>query len=133
MHKVFAAAFAALALTVGAAQAQGDAVAGKKVFNKCKSCHAVGMKAKNKVGPPLNGIVGAKFGKTSGFKYSKSLRKMAGEGRVWDEETLDAYLKKPKDVIPKGRMAFPGLKKPAQRADVIAYLKSFNADGSQAE
>lgn len=129
MKNLFAIAIAGLMLASGSAQA-GDAAQGKKLFSKCKSCHMVGEKAKRRVGPPLNGIVGAPFGAYDGFNYSKTLRDMADAGRVWDEATLDAYLKKPKSVIPRGRMAFPGLAKADQRADIIAYLKQFNADGS---
>ena len=49
--------------------AEGDAEKGEKVFKKCKACHAVGEDAKNKVGPILNGIVGAPAGANADFKY----------------------------------------------------------------
>jgi len=117
---------AALAMAVGSAHAAGDADKGKKVFNKCKACHAVGDGAKNKVGPALNGIVGAPFGAVDGFRYSRSLMDLAAQGKVWDDATLDAYLKKPKDVVPRGRMAFAGLKKEEDRLNVIAYLYQFS-------
>ena len=77
------------------ALADGDAAKGEKVFNKCKACHAVGGDAKNKVGPVLNGIVGAAAGQNPDFKYSDALMAMAGEGLVWDEDSLEAFLKKP--------------------------------------
>ena len=48
---------------------------------------------------------------------------MLVSGIVWDDEILDRYLEKPKELVPKGKMAFPGLKKAEQRLDVIAYLK----------
>ncbi len=112
---------------MGSALAQdGDVEKGEKVFKKCKACHTVGEGAKNKVGPLLNGIVGRAWGTIEGFKYSKDLLAQAEEGKVWDDATLDAYLKKPKDVIPKGKMAFPGLKKDEDRVNVIAYLKTFS-------
>ena len=133
MRDILAGAVAILALSMGAAQAEGDAAAGKKVFAKCKSCHMIGENAKKRVGPPLNGIVGRAFGAVEGFKYSSSLKDMAENGRVWDKETLDAYLEKPKAVIPRGRMAFPGLRKEDQREDIIAYLKQFNKDGTKVE
>ena len=113
-----------LALTANA-QAEGDAAAGEKVFRKCKACHMVGEDAKNKVGPQLNGIVGAEAGKVEGYKYSKALLAKAEEGLVWDEEALDAYLTKPKDFIPKTKMAFAGLRKEKDRANLIAYMKQF--------
>jgi cytochrome c len=116
-----------LALTgfAGSAFAEGDAAAGEKVFNKCKACHAVGDGAKNKVGPELNGIVGRTAGSADGFKYSDAMLAKKAEGMVWTEEAIDAYLTKPKDYIPGNKMSFPGLKKEDDRANVIAYLKTF--------
>ncbi|MHA7774330.1 c-type cytochrome [Roseibium sp. M-1] len=119
---------ALLALTVQAS-ADGDIAKGEKVFKKCAACHAVGPDAKNKVGPELNGIVGRSWGAVEDFKYSANLVELS-DGKVWDVETLDVYLTKPKDLIPKTKMAFAGLKKENDRADVIAYLNQFNEDGS---
>jgi cytochrome c len=100
-------------------QAQ-DPGKGEKVFNKCKACHTLGAGEKNKVGPNLHGVFGRAAGTVEGFKYSKA---MMDSGVVWSEETLDAYLTKPRDFIPKNKMTFAGLKKDDQRADLIAYLK----------
>lgn len=107
------------------ALADGDAAAGEKVFRKCQACHAVGDGAKNKVGPALNGIVGAPAAQVEGFKYSKSMVEHAEGGLVWDEETLTAYLTKPKEVVPKTKMSFAGLRKEDDVANVIAYLETF--------
>ena len=114
-----------LVLGATTAFAQGDAEKGKKVFNKCKACHMVGDNAKKRVGPPLNNIIGAKAGVQEDYKYSAALVEAGKGGLVWDEATLSAYLLKPKDVVPKGKMAFPGLKKESDRVDVIEYLKQF--------
>ena len=43
---------------------------------------------------------------------------------VWNEETLNAYLKNPRGVVKGTRMIFPGLKNDQERADLIAYLES---------
>ena len=128
MMKKIAAAMTALALTgfAGAAMADGDAAAGEKVFKKCKACHQVGDGASNKVGPMLNGIVGKAAGAVEGFKYSDAMLAKGGEGMVWDEATLDAFLTKPKDVVPGTKMSFAGLRKEDDRENVIAYLKTFN-------
>ena len=115
----------ALLMTLSAAHAEGDAAKGEKVFNKCKACHMVGDNAKKRVGPPLNNIIGAKAGAQEDYKYSSAMVKAGEDGLVWDDEKLAAYLEKPKDVVPKTKMAFPGLKKESDRADVIAYLKQF--------
>ena len=127
MMRKIAAAMAVLALPgfAGAALADGDAAAGEKVFKKCMTCHAVGDAAKNKVGPVLNGIVGATAGSVEGFKYSKAMLAKQAEGLVWTDETLDAYLTKPKDYVPGTKMTGPRLKKEDQRENVIAYLKTF--------
>ena len=116
----------ALASFATVAQAEGDAAKGEKVFKKCKVCHMVGEGAKNRVGPPLNNIIDAKAGVQEGFKYSKALVAAGEGGLMWSVEKLDEYLKKPKDLVPKGKMAFPGLKKDEDRADVIAYIKTFS-------
>ena len=103
-----------------------DAEAGERVFNKCKACHQVGEEAKNRVGPPLNGIVGASAGTAEGFKYSPA---MAESGLVWDEATLSGYLSNPKTFLPGNKMTFVGLKSEQEIADVIAYLEEFGSDG----
>jgi len=121
-------AVVALALTSFAnmAQAEGDAAKGKKVFNKCKICHMVGDGAKNKIGPALNNIVDAKAGAQEGFKYSKAMIAAGAGGLTWSAAKLDAYLTKPKKLVPKTKMVFPGLRKEADRANVIAYIQTFS-------
>jgi len=111
-----------LAVSVVPAHA-GDAAKGEKVFKKCKACHTTEAGGKNKVGPNLSGIVGKAAGTVEGFKYSDALMEKAGEGLVWDEANLDAFLKKPKEFIKKTKMSFGGIKKDEKRADLIEYLK----------
>jgi cytochrome c len=113
--------------TVEATQPELDAelvTAGEKVFKKCKSCHTVGAEAKNKTGPQLNGIYGRAAGTNETFKYSKALKAAADDGLVWDEETLRAFLAKPKAVIKKTKMSFNGLRKDNQLDAIVEYLKS---------
>ncbi|NBV59782.1 MAG: MFS transporter [Rhodobacteraceae bacterium] len=98
---------------------------GENVFKKCKACHQVGDDAKNKTGPVLNGVVGAKFGHIEDFKYSKPLQEMAEAGAVWDEASLTAFLTKPRDYIKGTKMSFAGLKKEDDIKAVIEYLKTF--------
>lgn len=99
--------------------ADGDAKAGSKIYKRCIACHEA-KKEKNKVGPHLVGIMGRTAGAVDGFKYSDAMKE---SGIVWDEETIAAYLADPKGYIEGNKMAFPGLKKEDQIADVIAYLK----------
>lgn len=99
--------------------------AGEKVFKKCAACHKLGEGAKNGTGPVLNGIVGHAAGVVDGFKYSKPLADMAAGGLVWDDAALQAFLENPKGFMKGTKMSFAGLKKPEDRAAVIAYLSTF--------
>lgn len=121
--KLFILAGAVLSVFCGTAMAEGDAVKGEAAFKKCMACHAVADKT-NKTGPHLVGVVGRAMGAVEGYKYSKSLMELAATGAVWDDANLDKYLENPKSLIAQGKMAFPGLKKPEERADLIAFLKT---------
>ena len=120
--RVLAAMTIAAAVFAAPAMAEGDAKKGAKVFRKCKACHVVDSD-KHRVGPSLKGVFGRTPGTAEGYKYSKALIVFGEDGAVWDDETLDAWLTKPKDLVKKTKMAFSGLKKPEDRANVIAYLK----------
>ena len=111
------------ALSTTPALATGDAVAGEKVFKKCKACHVVDAE-KHKTGPHLVNIIGRVAGRADGYKrYSNAMK---SSGIVWNEETLDGYLEKPKAYVKGTRMVFAGLRKEKDRANVIAYLKSYS-------
>ncbi len=120
-----------LAAATGSAYADPDVAKGETAFKKCMACHAIGPDAKVKVGPPLNGIVGAKWAHFEGYAYSQDIKDGAAAGKVWDAATLDAYLTNPKALAPKGKMAFAGIKSEDERKDLIAYLAQFKADGSK--
>lgn len=102
--------------------ADADIKKGEKVYKKCKVCHEVAKK-KNKVGPHLVNLFERKAGSLEGYKYSKAMKAKGAEGLVWNAETLDAYLLKPKKYVPKTKMAFPGLKKESDRVNIIGYLE----------
>ncbi|MEN8838094.1 MAG: c-type cytochrome [Celeribacter marinus] len=114
----------AVAAPVMAAFDADLAAAGEKVFKKCSACHQVGEGANNKVGPILNGVVGAPVAHIEDFKYSKDLTAAHDEGVVWDEAHLAEFLAKPKGVYKKTKMSFAGLKKDDDINAVIEYLKS---------
>ena len=106
------------AADVAFADLTGDAAAGETVFAQCRTCHLV-EEGKNGVGPSLYGIVGRASGSIEGFKYSEA---NANSGVTWTPEVMFEYLEAPREFMPGTRMAFPGLKNPQDRADVIAYL-----------
>ena len=101
--------------------AAADPEAGKKVWRKCKACHTIDKGGKKRIGPNLWNIVGADVGAREGFKYSKGMIAFGGK---WTYERLDAYLTKPRKVVKGGKMAFVGLKKPKDRANVIAFMRT---------
>jgi cytochrome c len=100
--------------------AEGDPVKGEKVFNRCKACHTTEAGGKNKIGPNLHGLFGRVSGTVEGFRYSDAMR---GAAVTWNDATLAAYLADPRAFIPGNKMVFPGLKRPEDIADVIAYLE----------
>jgi cytochrome c2 len=108
----------------------GDPEAGKKVFRKCQACHAVGEGAKNKVGPELNGIVGEAIAAVEGYSFSPALVAYAEEHPTWNVEELSAWLADPRGLVKGTKMVFPGLKKPEDVANVIAYLATFDENGA---
>jgi cytochrome c len=112
-------------VTLASAPAWGqDAAAGEQVFNKCKACH-VANEDKNKIGPSLKGVIGRTAGTHPGFSYSKAMVEAGQGGLVWDEPNLATYLQDPKAMVKGTKMAFAGLKKDEDIANVIAYLKQF--------
>ena len=119
LHKILFSVATAVLISTGPAFADGDAKIGKKVFNKCRACHALKVGTK-KVGPSRHGIVGRKVGSESYFKYSKAMK---ASGIEWTAENLDKSLKAPKKFISKDKLPFGGLKKAKGFANIIAYLK----------
>ncbi|MGB0844376.1 MAG: c-type cytochrome, partial [Alphaproteobacteria bacterium] len=107
--------------TIPEAAPEGDVTKGEKVFKKCRSCHTANEGGKKKTGPNLWGVYGSDIGSKGGYKYSKAMTNFEG---VWDDESLDSFLTKPKKYIKKTKMNFAGLRKEKDRVNMIAYLKS---------
>lgn len=103
--------------------AAGDAGRGEKQFKKCKSCHTSEKGGAAKIGPPMWDIVGRTVAAVGGFSYSAALKEKGGE---WSYEFLDCFLLNPKKCVPGTKMAYAGLKKDGQRADMIVYLRSLS-------
>ena len=104
---------------VAALMASADAGAGEAVFRKCSACHK--LDGTDGVGPHLNGVVGRDIASVGGFNYSAALAGLEG---AWTPEELYAFLLNPKGYAPGTIMGFAGLKKPEEKANVIAYLQS---------
>lgn len=113
----------AVMLLAGMPAMAQDASKGEAVFKRCRACHAIGPAALNKAGPALTGIVGRKAGSAPGFNYSDAMKAAGSGGLVWTDEKLAQFLEAPDAAVPNNVMAFPGIKNPAERADLIAFLK----------
>ncbi len=111
-------------IEIGKIMATAAADAGKAIFNKCAICHTVGKGEANKVGPNLWGIVGAVTARHTDFQYSSAMSELGKASHKWTYEELYRYLYSPKKHVPGTKMAFAGLKKDEERANVIAYLRT---------
>ena len=96
-----------------------DAAAGQALFNRCKICHTVEAGGRNAVGPNLHGVFGRKAGSADNFTFSEAMK---SSRIVWDDDTMTKYLRSPREVVPEGKMAFPGIKNDEEMANLLAYL-----------
>lgn len=108
---------------VAVAAPVGSPENGGKLFKKCAICHTVDQGGKKRLGPNLWGIAGADMAAVAGYSYSSAL---ADAGGVWDDASLDAWMASPRAFISGNKMTFAGVKKAAERADLIAYLKTLS-------
>ncbi|MEP7057264.1 MAG: c-type cytochrome [Caldimonas sp.] len=117
------AGLAALVFVV-TARAAGDAARGATLAQVCMACHSW-TPGRHLTGPSLADVVGRKAGTAAGFgRYSDALRRSEV---TWDKEHLDAWLKNPAALVPDNAMAFEGIAKEADRADLIAYLEAISS------
>jgi cytochrome c len=109
----------AQAQSLGEALAGADPTKGETVFAACRACHTIEEGAGTVIGPNLWGIVGRPVAHVEGFNYSEALKVHGG---TWNVDRLDAFLQDPQAVVPGSLMVFPGVKNPADRVNLIAYL-----------
>ncbi len=112
------------AVSLGTLLASADAAKGQSVAKACMACHDFAKGGPNKVGPNLWGVVGRKHGSAAGFAYSEAMAAKSAED--WTYEALNAFLKAPKEAVAGTKMAYGGLKKDKDRADLLAYLASLS-------
>jgi cytochrome c len=106
--------------------ADGNAGRGQRVFNACAQCHSL-EPDRNMTGPSLAELWNRKAGSVASFpRYSPALK---SADLVWNDKTLEEWIKDPQHVVPGNQMTFPGVKDPQQRSDLLAYLKQATQPG----
>ncbi|WGS21081.1 MULTISPECIES: c-type cytochrome [unclassified Bradyrhizobium] len=118
-------AFASSALS-SALAAQGNADRGQRVFGACAACHSLEPN-RSMTGPSLAELWNRKAGNLASFpRYSSALKSST---IVWNDKTLDDWLKDPQHLVPGNSMTFQGIKNDQQRADLLAFLKQATQPG----
>jgi cytochrome c len=107
---------------IGPLLAKADPAEGANVAKQCAACHTFDKGGANRIGPNLYGVIGSHPAEVPGFTFSKALEGI--KDKVWNYEELNEWLANPKAFAPGTKMTFAGLRKPEQRADVIAFLRS---------
>ena len=111
----------------GAGSAAGDKARGARAFSACAACHSL-EPGRNLTGPSLAGFWGRKAGTLGSFlRYSRALKDSA---LVWNEQTLDRWLRSPEALVQGNFMRFDGIKDDRVRADLIAFLETASEPGS---
>ncbi len=103
--------------------ASADADKGKGGTKACQACHSFEKGGPNKVGPDLWEVVERQKAHHEGFDYSAGLKEKGG---TWTYADLDHFLENPKGYVKGTKMAFAGIGSPAERANVIAYLRTLS-------
>lgn len=106
-----------------------DIARGEKVAKACAACHTFDKGGANGVGPNLYGTVGGPKDHAAGFAYSGALLEVGGT--VWTYAEMNKFLWKPKAYAKATKMNYLGVKKPEDRAALIAWLRT-KADAPKA-
>lgn len=121
---LFAAALWMMTGSTLAAEASGNPVNGKAIFQRtCANCHSTEIGV-NKIGPSLWGIIDRPIAVVPDYTYSETLRERKTDWQVWDVAALDVYLRNPREAVHGVKMFFKGLPAQSDRLDVISYLKT---------
>jgi cytochrome c len=105
---------------IGPYMAKADPARGQQIAKVCLQCHTFAKGEPNKIGPNLWDIMEENIATVPGYQFSSALA--ADKDKKWDPDELNIWLSKPQDFAHGTKMAFPGLPKEQDRADVIAYL-----------
>ena len=97
---------------------------GRQTARVCTSCHTFEQGGQDRTGPGLWSIVGREVASHGAFAYSSAFQAQTGS---WTYERLDRYLASPARAVPGTKMAFSGIRRAQDRANVIAFLSTLSA------
>lgn len=103
-----------------------DPAKGQDVFKRCQACHTGEKGGPNKVGPDLWDIVDRPIAAHPGFSYSAGMKEFATTAKTWTYDHLNGFLTSPKNYVKGTAMGFAGDKNDAERANLIAYLRTLS-------
>jgi cytochrome c len=102
--------------------AQNSEQGGRIFKTRCSQCHVIDQSGLNKTGPNLYGIVACKSGTLPGFVYTSAMK---NKGVSWTSQNLDPFIENPKKFVPGTKMVFAGMRKSADRQNLIAFIVQF--------
>jgi len=100
--------------------ASADPANGERRARVCAACHTFDEGGRDGQGPNLWGVLGRDIASSGSFAYSDALSAEPGE---WTFEKLNSYLESPSRAIPGNKMAFQGVRRARDRAEIIAFLR----------
>jgi cytochrome c len=106
---------------IAALLANADPKRGETAAKKCATCHTFNKGEPNRVGPNLWGVINRNKAAVPGFNYSAALKAKGGD---WNFDETNHFIAAPKAMIPGTNMAFAGVPRASERADIIAYLNA---------
>lgn len=107
----------------------GDPEHGRKLFWACFACHRNFEGADSVSGPNLAGFYGRQAGTRDDYdRYSDAMK---DSGLIWTDQVLDAWLADPSGFLPESKMVYVGMPDAQHRANLIAYLRTFEAQESE--
>lgn len=112
----------AMAEPILALIAAADVARGEKLSKACAACHSFDKGGPGGVGPNLWNVVGGAKNHMPGFAYSGALE--AQGGATWTYAEMNKFLWKPKAYAPGTKMNYIGVKKPEDRAALVAWLRT---------
>lgn len=98
---------------------------GHRLSMQCRACHTFERDGMHMIGPNLNGVFGRVAGSAAGFPYSRA---MASAEFVWTPRALERVAGRSTEFLRGTSMAFAGIRRPDDRAALIASLLIQTAD-----